>query len=47
MSKGTPPRPIRIDADLWARAQAKAAQEGTTASEKVRQLLAAWVGEDG
>jgi hypothetical protein len=43
MSKGTPHRPIRIDADLWAKAQAKAAQEGTTASAKARDLLAAWV----
>lgn len=46
MSKGTPHRPIRIDADLWAKAQAKAAQEGTTASAKARELLDAWVEED-
>lgn len=43
MSKGTPHRPIRISDELWAKAQAKAAQEGTTASEKARELLAAWV----
>jgi hypothetical protein len=43
MSKGTPHRPIRIDADLWAKAQAKAAQEGTTASAKARDLLEEWV----
>jgi plasmid stability protein len=45
MSKGTPHRPIRIDADLWAKAQAKAAQEGTTASAKARDLLDAWVAD--
>lgn len=45
MSKGTPHRPIRISDDLWAKAQAKAALVGTTASEKVRELLAAWVDE--
>lgn len=43
MSKGTPHRPIRIDADLWTKAQAKAAQEGTTASERVRQMLTLYV----
>lgn len=42
-SKGTPHRPIRIDDVLWARAQEKAAKEGTTASAKARELLAAWV----
>lgn len=46
MSKGTPHRPIRISDDLWAKAQAKAAREGTTASQKARELLAAWVEED-
>lgn len=43
MSRGTPHRPIRIGADLWAKAQAKAAQEGTTASAKARDLLKEWV----
>lgn len=43
MSKGTPHRPIRISDDLWAKAQAKAQQEGTTASAKARDLLAEWV----
>ena len=42
-SKGTPHRPIRIGDELWAKAQAKAARLGTTASEKVRDLLAEWV----
>jgi hypothetical protein len=46
LSKGTPHRPIRIDADLWAKAQAKAAQEGTTASAKARDLLAEWVDDE-
>jgi negative regulator of replication initiation len=43
MSKGTPHRPIRIDDDLWAKAQAKAAQEGTTASEVARRMLELYV----
>ena len=46
MSKGTPHRPIRISDELWAKAQAKAAQEGITASAKARDLLAAWVEEE-
>lgn len=46
MSRGTPHRPIRISDELWAKAQAKAAQEGTTASAKARELLAEWVGEE-
>lgn len=45
MSKGTPHRPIRISDELWAKAQAKAAQEGTTASEVARRLLREWVEE--
>ena len=45
MSKGTPHRPIRINDALWAKVQAKAAKEGTTASEVIRRLLAAWVEE--
>ena len=45
MSKGTPHRPIRISDELWAKAQAKAARLGTTASEKARELLAVWVDE--
>lgn len=46
MSKGTPHRPIRISDDLWAKAQAKAARLGTTASAKARELLEAWAEED-
>lgn len=45
-SKGTPHRPIRMSDELWAKAQAKAARLGTTASEKARELLAAWVEEE-
>lgn len=44
-SKGTPHRPIRISDELWAKAQAKAAREGTTASQKARELLAKWADE--
>lgn len=43
MSRGTPHRPIRISDDLWSKAQAKAAQEGTKASAKVRELLENWI----
>lgn len=43
MSKGTPHRPIRISDGLWAKAQAKAAQDGTTASEVVRRMLTLYV----
>lgn len=45
MSKGTPHRPIRISEELWAKAQAKAAAEGTTASQVIRRLLEEWVDE--
>ena len=45
MSKGTPHRPIRISDELWAKAQAKAARLGTTASEKARELLGKWADE--
>lgn len=43
MSRGTPHRPIRMSDELWAKAQEKAKRLGTTASEKARELLAAWV----
>ena len=45
MSKGTPHRPIRISDELWAKAQEKAAEQGTTASEVARRLLREWVEE--
>ena len=45
MSKGTPHRPIRINDELWAKAQAKAKAENTTASEVIRKLLTEWVDE--
>lgn len=47
MSKGTPHRPIRIDDETWAKAQAKAARLGTSASASARELLEAWVEEEG
>jgi hypothetical protein len=46
VSKGTPHRPIRISDELWAKAQAKAEQEGTTASAVIRRLLTEWVEEE-
>jgi len=39
----TPLRAIRIDDELWAAVQNKAADEETTVSEVVRSMLAAWV----
>lgn len=45
-SKGTPHRPIRIDDETWAKAQAKAARLGTTASAKARELLTKWADEE-
>ena len=44
-SKGTPHRPIRIDGETWAKAQAKAARLGTSASAKARELLTEWANE--
>lgn len=46
MSKGTPTRPIRLTDELWAAAKAKAAEQGTTASEVIRALLTDWVEGD-
>ena len=45
MSAGTKKRPIRISDELWAKAQAKAHNEGTNASEVIRKLLTEWVGK--
>lgn len=36
-------RGIRIPDDLWEAVQEKAAEQGRTASDVVRDLLAAWV----
>jgi len=36
-------RGVRIPDELWEAVQAKAAAEGTTASDVVRDLLARWV----
>lgn len=38
----TPLRPIRIPDELWAKAQAKAHNEGTNVSEVIRRLLGEW-----
>ncbi|MFE4544126.1 ribbon-helix-helix domain-containing protein [Arthrobacter sp. NPDC056727] len=43
MSAGTTSHTIRIEDDLWDRAQAKAASEGTTVSERVRAGLREYV----
>ncbi|MFE5837547.1 hypothetical protein [Arthrobacter sp. NPDC056493] len=43
MSAGTTRHTIRIEDDLWDRAQAKAASEGTTVSERVRAGLREYV----
>lgn len=45
VSKGTPHRVVRISDEVWAAVQAKAAEEGATASEVVRRLLVEWLAE--
>lgn len=42
----TPMRQIRIPDDLWNRATARAAREGTNVSEKIRTLLESYVNDD-
>lgn len=44
-AKGTPLRPTRIPDELWNAVRAKAAAEGTTASEVIRRLLTEWLKE--
>ena len=39
MSKGTPHRPIRISDELWKPSLAKAEDEGTNVSAKIRHWL--------
>ena len=39
---GTRARTVRIDDGLWLAAQQKAAQEGTTVSEHIREELTEW-----
>lgn len=39
-------RGIRIPDDLWEAVQKQAAEQGTTASDVVRDLLTAWVRTD-
>lgn len=43
-SKGTPIRPVRVPDGLWAAALAKAAEEETTVSDRIRDELVAWTG---
>jgi hypothetical protein len=47
MSAGTTRHTIRIDDDLWEQAHAKAAREGTTVSERVREGLRNYVDGPG
>lgn len=39
----TPIRTVRIDDDLWSRAQARAAERGETVSEVLRRCLQRYV----
>lgn len=43
MSKGTPPRSLRIPPELWAEAVAKAAKDGTTVTAVVVESLREYV----
>ena len=43
MPRGTTLRNIRINDELWTAVQSKAADEGKTASEVVREYLEKWV----
>lgn len=43
MSKGTAHRAIRIDDPLWEQVKAKAAAEGITVSDLIRDLLRKWL----
>ena len=42
---GTRARTVRINDTLWLAAQTKAAQEGTTVSEHIREDLTEWTGK--
>lgn len=44
-SKGTPLRNVRVPEDLWGRALARAAAEGTTVSAVIVQALKRYVAE--
>lgn len=46
MSKGTTPRAIRLDNDLWRAAIAKSKRTGTPVSDVVRERLEQWITED-
>ncbi len=41
----TPSRHVRVDDDVWQPARAKAAGEGRTISDVIRDLLRRWVEE--
>lgn len=41
----TPQRTIRLDDELWTAARAKAASEGRTVSDVVREALEAYIAE--
>lgn len=40
-----PARPVRVEDELWARAKAKARNEGTTVSEVIREALRQYVSD--
>lgn len=46
MSKGTTQRSIRIDAELWESAQAKATADGDNLSAIIRDALRQYLAED-
>lgn len=45
MSKGTPLRAVRVDAELWEKAKAKAKDRGDNLSHILRQALEKYVNE--
>jgi predicted DNA binding CopG/RHH family protein len=45
MSRGTVHRTIRIDDPLWEQVKVKAAAEGMTISDLIRDLLRKWLAD--
>ncbi len=43
VSRGTPLRAVRVPDDLWGAALRRADTDGTSVSEKIRDLLQQWV----
>lgn len=43
MSKGTPPRSVRIPADLWQAARATASRRGETVTDIIVKALRSYV----